>query len=73
MILLAVWLATAGCDQTHLAEEPYRRGLGYLDTHEYDKAVAVFTQAIEKDPEHGDAFFYRGMAYRWKSNHEQAI
>jgi tetratricopeptide (TPR) repeat protein len=44
-----------------------------LEEKKTEEAIAVFQQAIAKDPEHGYYFYLLGFAYYQKNNHKQAI
>ena len=50
----------------------YTSGLEYAHKGEYDKAIAIYTKAIELDPE-ADGYYFRGRAYEDKGEYDEAI
>ena len=40
---------------------------------EYSSAIGHFGEAIELDPQHAEAFYYRGLAYEASGNPQLAI
>ncbi|MBN8634718.1 MAG: tetratricopeptide repeat protein [Anaerolineae bacterium] len=44
-----------------------------IDAEEWDTAVALYTTALEIDPENGDAYFFRGYAYYFLGSNEDAL
>ena len=49
------------------------RGLGYLRSKQYDKAIIDFSEAILINPKNPFAFDNRGDAWREKGNYERAL
>jgi tetratricopeptide (TPR) repeat protein len=49
------------------------RGLGYLRSKQYDKAIIDFSEAILVDPKNPYAFDNRGDAWRDKGNYDRAL
>ena len=41
----------------------YNRGNAYRHLHQYDKAIADYSKAIELSPDDADAWTNRGLAY----------
>jgi tetratricopeptide (TPR) repeat protein len=52
-----------------IAEAYYNRGLAYLNSGDYDKAITDFNKAIELNPVYVDAYYYRGLAYQFGENY----
>ena len=50
----------------------YNRGTAYSTMHEYDKAIADFTEAIKLDPKNHYSYNNRGVAYYDNKNYSQA-
>ncbi|MBN2023908.1 MAG: tetratricopeptide repeat protein, partial [Pirellulales bacterium] len=48
------------------------RGDAYRLKHEYDSAIADFTEAIRLDPKDADAYYFRGLAYKSKGQRAAA-
>lgn len=49
------------------------RGLGYLRSKQYDKAIVDFSEAILINPKNPFAFDNRGDAWREKGNYDRAL
>ncbi|MBX3513978.1 MAG: tetratricopeptide repeat protein [Xanthobacteraceae bacterium] len=49
------------------------RGLGYLRSKQYDKAIIDFSEAILVNPKNPFAFDNRGDAWREKGNYDRAL
>jgi tetratricopeptide (TPR) repeat protein len=56
-----------------LATAFIRRGAGYFDEMEYDRAIQDMGEAIRLDPQNPDAFYNRALAYKNKSQYDRAI
>ncbi len=50
----------------------YRNGLAQYELGRFDQAVAAFTQAVRSDPDFGEAYYNRGVAYAAQEQHMQA-
>ena len=48
------------------------RGMSCLKNHQYDEAVAVFTEAIRLNPRCASALYMRGLAYQGKRDEARA-
>jgi uncharacterized protein (TIGR03067 family) len=48
-------------------------GRMHAERKEWDQAIAVYSQAIQLDPKHIDAFLYRGDAHLAAGNHDEAL
>ncbi len=71
-------IATGDRDTTPLenptnAREFCDRGFFYNDVHEFDKAVADFTEALRLDPKLADAYYGRGVAWGSQGENDKAI
>ena len=55
------------------AENYFYRGNVFFRLKMYDKAIADYTQAIEKNPECAEAYNNRGIAYRKTGEYDKAI
>src|SRR5689334_20148740 len=55
------------------AQAYLQRGDSYADRHEYDRAIADYTQAIHLQPEYAEAYNNRGYAYYWQGQYPNAI
>jgi len=51
----------------------YRRGNGYHEKGDYDRAILDYDQAIRLNPSHANAFSNRGVAYARKGDYDRAI
>ncbi len=59
-ITLAEWKKLTGNKNLVWAEKDYRKGLVYLWSEDYKKALLLFKKAVEKNLNYGDAWFYIG-------------
>ncbi|MEA1933552.1 MAG: tetratricopeptide repeat protein [Thermodesulfobacteriota bacterium] len=50
-----------------------RCGRGYLDSSEWDKAIAAYKKAIKNDPNFGAAYQGLGIACQQKGQHDNAV
>ena len=50
-----------------------QRGDTFADRHEYDRAIADYTQAIHLQPDYAEAYNNRGYAYYWQGQYPNAI
>lgn len=72
--LLVVVLATAGCaSREQQAAEAIERGNEALNQHQYDSAIAEYTEAIRLDPAADAAFHNRAHAYADTKEYAKAI
>jgi len=55
------------------AEFYLKRGEDYSDAHQYDRAIADYTTALELKPDYAEAYNNRGFAYYLKGDFDQAI
>jgi len=55
------------------AKSYLKRGKDFSDAHQYDRAVADYTTAIELKPDYAEAYNDRGFAYYLKGDFERAI
>ena len=46
----------------------FEQGLKHLADNDIDKAISLFTQAIQEDNKNYEAFYNRGKAYRLKGD-----
>src|SRR5262249_47557919 len=49
------------------------RGLAYIKTGDYDRAIRDYDEAIRLDPKFVRAYEERGAAYSWKGDYDRAI
>jgi tetratricopeptide (TPR) repeat protein len=70
VFILIVALFTCFAGKTVLwgqtANDYNNRGLSYFYNHDYNSAIAEFTQAIRLNPNYAEAYFNRGEAYRYR-------
>ena len=66
-------LEKGGLSQTLLSTTLSNRGLGYLRSKQYDKAIIDFSEAILINPKNPFAFDNRGDAWREKGNFDRAL
>jgi Flp pilus assembly protein TadD len=55
------------------AQAYLQRGDSAADRHEYDRAIADYTQAIHAQPDYAEAYNNRGYAYYWQGLYPNAI
>ena len=60
-------------DNKVTSKDPYKEGLEIFKTGEYANAIPYFTQALEADPDHYDALYYRSIAYGAISESQKAL
>jgi Tfp pilus assembly protein PilF len=74
LLVLALLLPALGClSRESQADEAIERGNAALDQHDYDTAVAEFTEAIRLDPQSDAAYHNRAHAYASKKEYAKAI
>ena len=66
-------LEKGGIEGRILSTTLSNRGLGYLRSKQYDKAIIDFSEAILVNPKNPFAFDNRGDAWREKGNYERAL
>ncbi len=66
-------LDNGGLSPTLLSTTLSNRGLGYLRSKQYDKAIIDFSEAILINPKNPFAFDNRGDAWREKGNYDRAL
>jgi len=54
-------------------EDIFKIGLEALKNKNFPFAVACFHDTIRSDPKSSEAYYYRGMAYDGKGDHEKAV
>lgn len=55
------------------AEEWDEKGIGFVMSGEYEKAIACFDKTIELDADYVYAYYNRGLAYYYLMQYERAI
>jgi tetratricopeptide (TPR) repeat protein len=75
--IVLVLFAVASCaslpSQSMSPEEWYQRGVSFLRSGQYDEALGAFSQAIELNPQHSEAYRNRGLAWAKKGELDRAI
>ncbi len=66
-------LDKGGLEGSLLSTTLSNRGLGYLRSGQYDKAIIDFSEAILVNPKNPFAFDNRGDAWREKGNYDRAL
>ncbi len=66
-------LEKGGIQGNTLSTTLSNRGLGYLRSKQYDKAIIDFSEAILINPKNPFAFDNRGDAWREKGNYDRAL
>lgn len=66
-------LDKGGLSKSDLSTTLNNRGLGYLRSKDYDKAIIDFSEAILINPKNPYAFDNRGDAWREKGNFDRAL
>jgi tetratricopeptide (TPR) repeat protein len=52
---------------------PYNRGNAYLDTRQYQRAIADYSRAIKLDAKFALAYLNRGIAHEKRGNSRAAV
>src|SRR5436190_20832954 len=73
LVLVCILLVAVVNTQAQTAQEFYDRGNDAVETGNYDKAAADYTQGIKLDPNNAWAYFYRGALYHKNGNYDRAI
>ena len=68
---VAVFMVLTGCGDTHI--DYCSRGLAYAKRGEFDRAIASYDKAIERDPWNAEAYASRGYVYYAKGEYDRAI
>jgi tetratricopeptide (TPR) repeat protein len=63
----------ASPDSAHSAAYYLKRGEDFSGSHQYDRAIADYTTAIQLKPDYAEAYNDRGFAYFLKGDAERAI
>ncbi len=71
-IFLLLLLAGQGCGNKQ-SDRAFARGMDAGCRHDYDLAIAEFTEAIRLNPKNSPAYYQRANAYRHKNNWDRAI
>ena len=71
-IFLLLLLAGQGCGSNQ-ADRAFEMGLEAVHTHDYDLAIAEFSETIRLKPDFVDAYSNRGLAYHSKGDYDKAI
>jgi hypothetical protein len=50
----------------------FRKGWEFYQSRNYDEALPLLSQAVAADPNHGEAWFYRGLAHLQKEDWKSA-
>ena len=51
----------------------FNKGIIYYDAEDFTSAIQCFSEAIAQDPEFGEAYYNRGLAYMRQGNSNQAF
>ena len=62
-----------GTHKPNDTESYYKRGIAYYKKREYDKAIADFSEVIERDSNHAESYYNRGNAYCDNVDFDEAI
>ncbi len=74
ILLLSIGSVAAQKDVEDLgASYYYNRALIEADHGQHDRAIDNFTQAIERNPNRGDFFYYRGISNQALANYEAVV
>jgi serine/threonine-protein kinase len=72
--LALLLLSALGCSsREQQSDEAIERGNAAMDQHDYDMAIAEYSNAIRLDPESDVAYHNRGNAYADKGEYAKAI
>jgi tetratricopeptide (TPR) repeat protein len=66
-------LAAAQPAEDALTKTPFFRGIDFYNDGDYEQAAKMFSQAIERDPQHVTAYYQRGIAYTDLQDYQRAI
>src|SRR2546430_1015040 len=72
---IVLWMPSIGHTDELSPEtrKVFEQGQKAIDSGDYDKAIADFTEVIRLKPDLSQAYYNRGVAYRDKGNRDQAI
>lgn len=51
----------------------FNKGMIYYDSNDFTSAIQCFSEAISQDPEFGEAYYNRGLAFMQQGNRAQAF
>ena len=71
--MIAILLLPGLAASADPAEEAYQKGLSCFDRHEYDAAIAAFTEAIRLRFKPAVSYCARGIVYEQQGQHDKAI
>jgi len=71
MSSVAIWTAGAIAAEDHLKD--YSDGVFALQVQKYDRAIELFTLALQKNPKFAPAYFDRAIAYSKKGDYDKSI
>ncbi len=66
------WMAVVKYLETG-SEKLLNQGIALLEGGQYDRAIAIFDEALEINPRYAEAYNFRGVAYDEKGQYDQAI
>ena len=72
-LIAALVLAGFSAAFAQTAQDYYDQGLRFMAYREFDQAITALTAAIQLDPNHVGAYFYRGHAYLEEKDINRAI
>jgi len=72
MIVLAGLALAIEAQAQESAEDYFQRGFAVLRNNP-DEAISLFTGAIQMDPNHANAYFFRGVAFSFKEQYGPAF
>lgn len=59
--------------QTVLAQNSIQQGLNLSEKQNHQDAIAAFSRAIQSNPNHGEAYYQRGLAYQRLGKTQEAM
>ena len=66
------WMAVVKYLETG-SEKLLNQGIALLEGGQYDRAIAIFDEALEINPRYAEAYNFRGVAYDEKGQYDKAI
>lgn len=73
LILIGFMFSCQNKDENKTAQEYISAGIRYTEEQKYNKAIASFKKAIEKEPDNALAHYTLGGMYTLKDRNEDAI